>query len=142
MGERFIVCGVDGSEPSQRALRWAIGQASLTGASLRAVISWEFPAFYTWEGGPLPQDDFSQDARVSLDESVDAAVQEPQASQVPIEREVRHGHAAQALLEASDGAELLVVGSRGHGTFYAALLGSVSQRCAVYARCPVVIVRG
>jgi nucleotide-binding universal stress UspA family protein len=142
MGERFIVCGVDGSESSQRALRWAVGQAALIGAAVRAVIAWEFPAFSTWEGGPLPPDDFSQDAKNSLDESVDEIEREAQTPQVRIDREVRHGHSAQALLEAADGAELLVVGSRGHGTFYSALLGSVSQRCAVYARCPVVIVRG
>lgn len=142
MSERIIVCGVDGSESSQRALRWALGQAALVGATVRAVIAWEFPAFYTWEGGPLPPDDFSQDARTSIDEAVDNALQDSEVAQVQVERQVRHGHSAQALLEAAEDAELLVVGSRGHGTFYSALLGSVSQRCAVYARCPLVIVRG
>lgn len=141
MGERVVVAGVDGSPSSRRALRWALGQAALTGARLRAVTAWEFPAFYTWEGGPLPPDDFSQDARQSLDETVDEALVEGEFAQVQIERQVRHGHSAQVLLDASEGAELLVVGSRGHGSFYSALLGSVSQRCAVHALCPVVIVR-
>lgn len=142
MGERFIVCGVDGSDSSRRALRWAMGQAALVGAAVRAVVAWEFPAFSTWEGGPLPPDDFEQDARISLDEAVDEVERDPQTPEVRIDREVHHGHSAQALLEAAEGAELLVVGSRGHGTFYSALLGSVSQHCAAHADCPVVIVRG
>lgn len=141
MSQRVIVAGVDGSPSSRLALRWALGQAELTGARVLAVTSWEYPSFYTWEGGPLPPDDFSQDARTSLDESVDEQLQQSGAPQVQVDRDVRHGHAAQVLMEASEGADLLVVGSRGHGTFYGALLGSVSQRCAVHSRCPLVIVR-
>jgi nucleotide-binding universal stress UspA family protein len=138
-GHRIVV-GVDGSEPSKAALRWAVGQAELTGATLHTVVGWEFPAFYSWEGGPMPPEDFEESARRGLDDAVDE-VQRETGTQVPIRREVQHGHAAQVLLEASDGADLLVVGSRGHGSFYGALLGSVSQRCAVHARCPLVIVR-
>ena len=52
------------------------------------------------------------------------------------------GNAAQVLLDASDGAELLVVGSRGHGGFTEALLGSVGQHCVQHANCPVVVIRG
>jgi nucleotide-binding universal stress UspA family protein len=52
------------------------------------------------------------------------------------------GNAAQVLLDASDGADLLVVGSRGHGGFTEALLGSVSQHCVHHAHCPVVVIRG
>ena len=141
MSQRVIVAGVDGSPSSRLALRWALGQAELTGARVLAVTSWEYPSFYTWEGGPLPPDDFSQDARTSLDESVDEQLQQSGAPQVQVDRDVRHGHAAQVLMEASEGADLLVVGSRGHGTFYGALLGSVSQRCAVHSRCTLVIVR-
>jgi nucleotide-binding universal stress UspA family protein len=55
---------------------------------------------------------------------------------------VVEGNAAQVLLDASDGADLLVVGSRGHGGFTEALLGSVSQHCVHHARCPVVVIRG
>ena len=68
--ERKIVVGVDGSEPSKRALRWAIGQAELTGAEVHAVSAWEFPAFYSWEGGPMPPDDFAASAQRNLDETV------------------------------------------------------------------------
>ncbi|MER7011746.1 universal stress protein [Saccharopolyspora sp. NPDC000359] len=140
MSERKIVVGVDGSDPSKCALRWAVRQAALSGATVHAVGSWEFPAFYSWEGGPMPPDDFEDAARKALDDTVEQ-IQREDLPTVPIERELVHGHAAQALLDASDGAELLVVGSRGHGSFYGALLGSVSQRCAVHAKCPVVIVR-
>jgi nucleotide-binding universal stress UspA family protein len=138
--QRKIVVGVDGSESSKCALRWALKQAALSGATVHAVTSWEFPAFYSWEGGPMPPDDFEQTARQTLDDTVDEIEHEISPS-TPIKRELVHGHAAQALVDAAADAELLVVGSRGHGSFYGALLGSVSQRCAQHARCPVVIVR-
>lgn len=135
--ENVIIVGVDGSEPSRAALRWAMRQAEHTGAAVRAVVAWEYPAFYSWEGGPMPPDDFQQAAERNMHDAVDAVTGPGSA----VERVVVHGHSAQALLEAADGAELLVVGSRVHGGFYRTLLGSVSQRCAVHAKCPVVIVR-
>ncbi|MBB5158382.1 universal stress protein [Saccharopolyspora phatthalungensis] len=138
--QRKIVVGVDGSKSSKCALRWALKQAALSGASVQVVTAWEFPAFYSWEGGPMPPDDFEESARKSLDESVDE-VEHDTVSITPVQRVLTHGHAAQALLDASADADLLVVGSRGHGSFYGALLGSVSQRCAQHAHCPVVIVR-
>lgn len=141
-GPVTVVVGVDGSPSSMAALRWAARQAERTGARVRAVAAWEFPSFYSWEGGPMPPDDFEDAARTSMNESVDEV--EHEGASVPIDRDVHHGHAAQVLLEASEtaGVELLVVGSRGHGSFYGALLGSVSQRCAQHAKVPVVIVRG
>lgn len=141
MSERKIVVGVDGSNSARTALRWAMQQAELTGAWVQAVAAWEFPAFYSWEGGPMPPDDFERSARNGMDETVDA-VQAELGSDVSLQRDLEHGHAAQVLLDAARGADLLVVGSRGHGSFYGALLGSVSQRCAQHAECPVVIVRG
>lgn len=141
MSERRIVVGVDGSSSARSALRWAVQQADLTGARVQAVAAWEFPAFYSWEGGPMPPDDFERSARNGMDETVDAVLAET-GSDVSLQRDLEHGHAAQMLLDAARGADLLVVGSRGHGSFYGALLGSVSQRCAQHAECPVVIVRG
>ena len=60
---------------------------------------------------------------------------------VQVSAQVREGNAAQVLIDAADGADLLVVGSRGHGGFTEALLGSVSQHCVHHASCPVVILR-
>ncbi len=64
------------------------------------------------------------------------------AGNVPVRARVAEGHAAQVLLDAAAGASVLVVGSRGHGGFTEALLGSVSQHCVQRALCPVVVVRG
>ena len=84
--------------------------------------------------------DFKENAEKILADAISAAV-DP-ASGVSVQGRVVEGNAAQVLLDASDGAELLVVGSRGHGGFTEALLGSVSQHCVHYARCPVVVIRG
>ncbi|MFD8705112.1 universal stress protein [Kitasatospora sp. NPDC059648] len=138
-----IVVGVDGSEQSRRALRWAVRQAKLTGAAVRAVIAWE-PPFSGW-GGSVPvaeEGGLGDIARKVLLESIEKAV----GSEPPVEitPRVEEGTAAQALLKAAaeDDVALLVVGSRGLGGFTGALLGSVSQHCVQHAPCPVVIVRG
>lgn len=138
--QNTIVVGVDGSPSSRSALSWALGQASLTGTSVTAVIAWEFPAFYSWEGGTMPPEEFEDAAHENLHRAVDETVTDAHRH-VPVHREVRHGHAAQVMLEASKGAELLVLGSRGHGGFVGALLGSVSHKCVHHAGCPVVILR-
>lgn len=137
--ENRIVVGVDGSPPSSAALRWALEQAELTGAVIHAITAWEFPSFYSWEGGTVPPDDFEDAATETLNDTVDTAL--AGGSPVTVRREVVHGHSAQVLLDAAENARLLVVGSRGHGTFVGALLGSISQRCVVHSKCPVVIVR-
>ncbi|MFB7476787.1 universal stress protein [Kitasatospora sp. NPDC056184] len=135
---RRIVVGIDGSEPSKAALRWAAGQAALTGAAVHAVAAWEYPSLYGWFA-PMVDDGFEQSARRRLTAEVDEVIgrQRP----VPVEESLVLGHAAEVLLEAAGGADLLVLGSRGRGTFARTLLGSVSARCAVHGSCPVVIVR-
>jgi nucleotide-binding universal stress UspA family protein len=132
-----IVTGVDGSEPSRAALNWALGQARLTGATVDALIAWEFPLFTV---GPvlLPPEDPESVARRVLDEVM---AQTPREG-VEVRCRVEPGHPAQALVDAAKGAELLVVGSRGRGAFTAALLGSVANYCVQHAPCPVVVVRG
>jgi nucleotide-binding universal stress UspA family protein len=135
---RRIVVGVDGSVPSKAALAWAIGQARLTGAAVEAVMAWEFPATY---GYPVPVMDVNWEelARQVITEALDEA--RPAAGQVEIEYKVMEGNAAQVLVAESEDAELLVVGSRGHGGFTEALLGSVGQHSVHHARCPVVVIR-
>jgi nucleotide-binding universal stress UspA family protein len=136
----LIVAGVDGSEASLEALRWAARQAELTGASLEVVMSWEVPTMAY--GGPvvIPYDtDLAAEARRALDNAVAEALGDKPAVKVsPI---VVEGRPAQELVRAAKGAQLLVVGSRGHGAFAGMVLGSVSEYCAAHAPCPVVIVR-
>ncbi|MGZ4508003.1 MAG: universal stress protein [Blastococcus sp.] len=134
-----IVVGVDGSDSSADALRWAAAQARLTGAALTAVMSWELPTSYAW--GPVMDDtDWEADARKALEQTITETLDADAAATV--QRSVLRGHPARALLDASAGADLLVVGSRGHGGFAGLLLGSVSQHVITHATCPVLVVHG
>ena len=139
-----IVVGVDGSPSAGEALRWAVRQAELTGATVEAVIAWHPPLMvggYGWPPvGVLETTDFGKLAGRVLADSIAAAV--GSESPVPVTPVVAEGNPAQVLLDAAAGADLLVVGSRGHGGFAEALLGSVSQHCVHHARCPVVVIRG
>lgn len=134
-----IVVGVDGSSSSRDALRWAVAQARLSGAEVEAVTTWEYPAATGWSV-PVPADDLARAASAALTESVREVVGED-GPPVAVRQSVVLGNAAQVLLEAARGAELLVLGNRGHGGFAGALLGSVGQHCVHHAPCPVVIVR-
>ena len=137
--EQRIVVGVDGSDSSKGALRWAIRQAKLTGATVTAVTAWQYPSAYGW--APLGDDavDFAGEAEKALA----AALTEASGAvpEVSVRPRVAQGPAAEVLLRAAEGAELLVVGSRGHGGFASALLGSVSLHCVLHALCPVLIMR-
>ena len=137
-GERRIVVGVDGSVPSKAALAWAVKQARLTGATVEAVIAWELPATYGFPV-PVPAMDYGGLAAEVLAGAI-AEASSP-GEPVKIRSTVAEGSAARVLLDASAGAELLVVGSRGHGGFTEALLGSVGQHCVHHATCPVVVIR-
>ena len=144
MSEQRIVVGVDGSQSSKAALAWAIGQAELTDATLEAVMAWEYPISFAGVGyapiGSAMDTDFAENAEQVLDGAISETV-DP-ASKIKVSATTREGNPARILLEAAEGADLLVVGSRGHGGFTEALLGSVSQHCVHHAQCPVVIVRG
>ena len=137
-----IVVGVDGSEESKEALRWAIEEARLRQATLRAVRAWRHPAIYVH--GYLPPDLLDRGLEQDrMKHALDAVVAEVagESPPVPLERIIVEGPTAQVLVDAADEADLLVVGSRGHGGFTGLLLGSVSQQCVHHARCAVVIVR-
>jgi nucleotide-binding universal stress UspA family protein len=140
---RRVVVGVDGSPSSKAALAWAVRQAEETHASVEAVIAWHYPAMVAGVPfapvGPLEDGGYGDFAARVLSDAVSETV----APHGPVEvsSTVREGNAARVLLDASGGADLLVVGSRGHGGFAEALLGSVSQACVQHAQCPVVIVR-
>jgi nucleotide-binding universal stress UspA family protein len=141
-GHRIVV-GVDGAEAAQEALAWAVQQAELTGATVEAVIAWHYPvACGAGPFAPVPMldTDFAGTARRVLATAVSRAADS--AGPVRVSSIVREGNAADVLIDAAEGADLLVVGSRGHGGFAEALLGSVSQHCVHHARCPVVIIPG
>jgi nucleotide-binding universal stress UspA family protein len=141
---RPVVVGVDGSDPSVEAARWACAQARLTGARVEMIAAWQSPGTWGMAWGtsvPIPVDyDPAADAATMLAELVATLVGEGHS--VPIDTRAVEGHPAQVLVEASRHADLLVLASRGHGEFTGMLLGSVSQYCAAHAACPVVIVRG
>jgi nucleotide-binding universal stress UspA family protein len=142
-----IVVGVDHSAGAKAALRFALEEARLRQATLRVVHAWQFGYIGATTGleGALPAvggelEDFRRGAEAALEETLKDVGADNDG--VAIERRVDQGTAAAVLVEESRGADLLVVGSRGHGGFAQLLLGSVSQQCAQHAFCPVVIVRG
>jgi nucleotide-binding universal stress UspA family protein len=134
--ERIIV-GVDGSEASLDAVRWALRQAELTGSSVEALISWQFPRQY---GEEFYGEEFDWE-KIATDTLRSSLAQLGDEAQTRIEPRVVQGHPAQALVKASAGASLLVVGSRGHGGFVGMLIGSVSEHVIAHAQCPVLVVR-
>ena len=131
---RRIVVGVDGSTSSRGALRWAAAQAALASAELEVVIGWSYPMSY---GFPVIADvDWAADARTTVEAELTDVLGDQQVTVRVLE-----GHPARVLLDASRDADLLVVGSRGHGGFTGLLLGSVSEYVVTHASCPVVVVR-
>jgi nucleotide-binding universal stress UspA family protein len=135
-----IVVGVDGSDHSKVALAWAAREATMTGAPLTVVTTWEFPTNYGYLV-PWPEDlDFAAEAKNVLVETVAEVLGETPTIEPTLE--VVRGHAALVLEDLSRSSGLLVVGSRGHGEFTGMLLGSVSEFLATHAHCPLVIIRG
>ncbi|WP_406306620.1 universal stress protein [Streptomyces sp. NBC_00885] len=134
-----VVVGVDGSPSSQSALRWAMRHAGLIGGVVEAVGAWELPGMRGWSAPAVDADLDEEVARSQFVEELRSVVGDEPSVEVR-ERLVR-GNPTEVLLAAAEGAEVLVVGSRGRGGFARALLGSVSQQCAQHATCPVVIVR-
>jgi nucleotide-binding universal stress UspA family protein len=132
-----IVVGIDGSEPSRLALRWGAFLAAPISATVEAVIAWQVPVTYGWAAA---QWDPCTEMTAVLNQSVHAVFGD--RPPVPIHAQAREGGAARVLIEASHGAHMLVVGSRGHGGFVGLLLGSVSASVAEHAACPVLVVHG
>ncbi len=136
-----IVVGVDGSAGSREALRWAFAEAQIRDATLEAVIVWQYPvtaSLPTFGVMDTPAD-FQSDARTTLIEILASEGITAEAP-IPVSTLVAEGNPARALLDASSEADLLVVGSRGHGGFTGVLVGSISQQCVHHASCPVVVV--
>ena len=142
-GQELVVVGVDGSAESVAALAWAARYASATGARVQALLAWHYPGVV---GEPpvekVPESvrgQTEQQEQATLDEAVTKAIHGQPAG---VEKSMGYGHPAEVLINASKEADLLVVGSRGHGAWAGMLIGSVSIHCITGAFCPVVVVRG
>ena len=134
-----IVVGVDGSDGSKDALRWAAQLADSFGARIDAIATWEMPMVSMWSLLPAsfsPQPDIEK-----LLEKTVTEVFGPDRPQ-DMRLKVFEGPAAEMLIELSQGALMVVVGNRGLGGFAGVLLGSVSSRVAEHAACPVLVARG
>jgi nucleotide-binding universal stress UspA family protein len=138
-----VVAGIDGSAESICALRFAAEAARHREVPLRVIHAWTMP--YLGFAGPatrLPQeavDDLTEQAQQILRDSIDRAALD--VRQTDLEARLVHGPAAPSLLQAAEGADLLVVGSRGLGGWKGLLLGSVSTQCVTESPCPVAVVR-
>jgi nucleotide-binding universal stress UspA family protein len=138
-----IVVGVDGSAGSEVAFEWALQQAEITGSDLTAVLAYSYELWWIDGGTDYESKVIERNAlkaRRKLDELL--AKWTPGSTSVTVHPIVVEGHTTTALLEIARDADLLVVGSRGRGELAGLLLGSVSQRCAERASCPVVVVPG
>ena len=138
-----IVVGVDGSEGSKHALAWAAEEARLRHAPLAVVLAWQLPAtFDTGAAWVHMSSEVIDDVRKLAQQRLDDVCSELASllEGVDVDRRVVEGATAPALIEAAENADLLVVGTRGHGGFAGLLLGSVSQQCAHHSPCPIVII--
>jgi nucleotide-binding universal stress UspA family protein len=135
-----IVVGVDGSESSLAALRWALGEARLRNTEVELIHTWSLTPMVDPMGfaSYVPVEELNSAAKQITEEAM-AKVAEF-VGNVKITSRIARGPAASTLLEAAKDAQLLVVGRRGHGGFMGLLLGSVAEQVAHHATCPVVIV--
>jgi nucleotide-binding universal stress UspA family protein len=139
---KTIVVGVDGSPNSRTALTWAAAEAVDHGADLVVINVWEHTL-------PPPTGSVSVSERYVPDPSQRTAEDLVQVIKeelgedpaVLVQPQVKQGNPAKVLIDQSAKADLLVVGTRGHGGFRGLVIGSVSQHVAAYAKCPVTVVR-
>ena len=139
-----VVVGVDGSTGARTALAWGLREAQLHGGAVRLVTVWpeDLPPHGHGEGIGRPDvTDFEEDVRSRMRTEAAEVAASTGCETVPVSPEVRYGQPAQQLIDTAGSDGLLVVGSRGRGSLRGALLGSVGQQCAQYARGPVVVVR-
>jgi nucleotide-binding universal stress UspA family protein len=136
-----VVVGVDGSLEGAKVLEFAFAEAALHGVGVRAVHAWPLQ-LWGGGGGFVPVLDTSEDEQIEIRMLAEAvAGLRERHPEVKVSEEVVQAHPAEALRRASDGADLLVVGSRGTGAFKGLILGSVSQAMLHHARCPLAVVR-
>jgi nucleotide-binding universal stress UspA family protein len=131
-----IVVGVDGSEYGDAALRMALAEAEEHQGQVTAVFAWQVP--FSSFPGLFDRAELEQAGKNFLIERVSAVAPSPKVPLLPL---VAEGDPAEALVTAAEGANLLVLGTRGRSRLAGFLLGSVSARCAAAASCPVLLVK-
>lgn len=134
--EHVIVCGVDGSPASRRALEWAIDEAGRRDCRLRAVTVWSWDGLESGSAISSPQEAKRRAEEVQQQELDDLL---GDRSDPEVEKLVLEGRPSEQLCTAALDAELLVVGSHGHGVVHDVLVGSTSQHVIRHTACPVVI---
>jgi nucleotide-binding universal stress UspA family protein len=139
---KTIVVGVDGSSPSRHALTWAAAEAVDHGSDLVVVNVWEHTLMPP-EGSVSVSERYLPDSSQRTADDLLQVIKEELGEDPPVlvQPRVREGRPAKVLIEESANADLLVVGTRGHGGFTGLVLGSVSQHVTAYAKCPVAVVR-
>jgi nucleotide-binding universal stress UspA family protein len=138
-----IVVGFDGSSASHNALQWAVQHAAIEAVPLTVIAVHEV-ATSAWTGSPIvyPEDRPEEEkARQSAQEAVNKIISDKNAHLDSVTVRAVSGQAANALIEASSDADLVVVSSRGAGGFPHLRVGSVASKVVSHAHCPVVVVR-
>ncbi|MEV6815895.1 universal stress protein [Micromonospora sp. NPDC051296] len=134
----LIVVGVDGSDGGRRALRWAVQEATERGGTVQAVVAWRWDGLdggYMVAPNPIEEEERATDL---VAREIAAVTRD--GSSAPVAVEVVEGRPADVLSAAARGADLLVLGSHGHGRLRHTVLGSVSEECVRKATCPVVVI--
>ena len=139
---KTIVVGVDGSPNSRTALTWAAAEAADHGADLVVINVWEHTLLPP-AGSVSVSERYVADPSQRTAEDLVNVIKEELGENPPVlvQPQVKQGNPAKVLIDQSENADLLVVGTRGHGGFRGLVLGSVSQHVAAYANCPVTVVR-
>jgi nucleotide-binding universal stress UspA family protein len=145
-GSGTVVVGADGSPGSRAAVEYALGDAARRGARLRVVAAAPLPEYWAMAYGmvaPPPACELVEAARDAAQELVDEvrAARPDLAPRVAVSVEAGAGSPGRVLLDAAEGADLLVIGHRGRGAVGSAVLGSVGLHCVLHASCPVTVVR-
>ena len=134
-----IVVGLDSSEDAAKAIRWALAHAQ-PDDEVVAVHAWEMPVMTGLEGGYFNLDTIESSHQAQLELAIERALGPIEPSDVKLVPHLVRGHVGRMLLDEASDADLLVVGTRGHGGFAGLLLGSVSTYLVHHATCPVVVV--
>ncbi|MET3809592.1 universal stress protein [Arthrobacter sp. UYEF3] len=140
-----IVVGFDGSEHSQAALNWAVDEARQRNGRLRLITAWSkppmawYPAVLETAAGEIAAEESPEKIAGTLQaEALKSAAEEGVTASGQL---VHSDSPASAILGAAQDADLIIVGSRGHGGFPGLHLGSVSTQVINHAPCPVLAVR-